>query len=118
MLIIKNGTLVNPAGKSGKLDIVIEDGKISKLCTPGGSKIPDGADVINAKGLMISPGFVDVHSHFRDPGQTHKEDIYTGARAAAAGGYTSVVMMANTIPAIDNEETLSYVLKKGEDTDI
>ena len=118
MLIIKNGTLVNPAGKSGKLDIVIEDGKISKLCTPGGSKIPDGADVINAKGLMISPGFVDVHSHFRDPGQTHKEDIYTGARAAAAGGYTSVVMMANTIPAIDNEETLSYVLKKGGDTDI
>lgn len=68
--------------------------------------------VIDGTGLVCAPGLVDVHVHFRDPGFTHKEDIETGARAAAAGGFTSVVMMANTKPAIDNEDTLRYVLDK------
>ena len=69
-------------------------------------------DSIDGTGLVCAPGLVDVHVHFRDPGFTHKEDIETGAASAAAGGFTSVVMMANTKPAIDNEETLKYVLDK------
>ena len=72
----------------------------------------EDAEIIDGTGLVCAPGLVDVHVHFRDPGFTHKEDIDTGSRAAAAGGFTSVVMMANTRPAIDNEETLRYVLEK------
>lgn len=62
----------------------------------------------------MAPGLVDVHVHFRDPGFTHKEDILTGAKAAARGGFTTVVLMANTKPPVDTEETLRYVLEKGK----
>ena len=75
-------------------------------------------DIIDGTGLVCAPGLVDVHVHFRDPGFTHKEDIETGAASAAAGGFTSVVMMANTKPAIDNEETLKYVLDKADEQPI
>lgn len=74
--------------------------------------------IIDLCGQCIAPGLVDVHVHFRDPGFTHKEDIYTGAQSAARGGFTSVVLMANTKPAVDNPETLQYVLNKGKETDI
>ena len=114
-ILIKNTKLVNPKGKSGKLDILINDGIVAGLA----EDISDPADrTIDAAGLTAAPGFVDVHVHFRDPGQTHKEDIETGAAAAKRGGYTSVVMMANTVPAIDNEDTLRYVLEKGAKTGI
>lgn len=114
-LLIKNARVVNPRGKSGKLDILTDNGKVLKL----EENIDAEADrVIDATGLMAAPGFIDVHVHFRDPGQTHKEDIETGAAAAKRGGYTSVVMMANTVPAIDNEDTLRYVLEKGAKTGI
>ncbi len=75
-------------------------------------------EVIDLKGQYIIPGLVDVHVHFRDPGFTYKEDICSGAEAAARGGFTSVVLMANTKPAVDNAETLSYVLEKGRETGI
>lgn len=78
--------------------------------------VPDDLQVIDANGCVVAPGLVDVHVHFRDPGFTHKEDIETGARAALRGGFTSVVLMANTKPAVDNEETLKYVLDKGAKT--
>ena len=65
---------------------------------------------------MIAPGLVDVHSHFRDPGFTYKEDILSGAKAAAAGGYTTVILMANTKPTVDNPDTLQYVLDKADNT--
>lgn len=74
--------------------------------------------MIDAEGLVAAPGLVDVHSHFRDPGFTYKEDIETGAKAAAKGGYTTVVLMANTKPCVDNEETLRYVIEKGKQTGI
>ena len=114
-ILVKNGNVVNPGGKSGKLDILIENGKISDISE---GIISEDAQVIDAAGLTVSPGFVDVHSHFRDPGQTHKEDIFTGAVSAAHGGYTSIVLMANTIPTVDSTETLKYVLDKGAQTDI
>lgn len=121
-ILIKNGTVVNPAGESGSLDILIgEDGKIAKMAEEiSGSEIPgdETALVIDAKGCIVAPGLVDVHVHFRDPGQTQKEDIFTGAAAAKKGGYTSVVMMGNTVPSIDSVETLKYVLSRGAETGI
>ena len=114
--LITNGYVVNPAGKSGDIDILIKDGKVANMVpTPSGL---DGDYLIDAKGWCVAPGLVDTHVHFRDPGQTHKEDIYSGADAAAHGGYTSVVMMANTSPPIDNVETLSYALERGANTQI
>ena len=114
-LMIRGGQVVNPAGDNGHLDILIEDGVIKKM----EPLLFDAVDeTIDVGGCVVSPGFVDVHSHFRDPGQTHKEDILTGAAAAKRGGYTSIVMMANTVPAIDNVETLQYVLEKGKQTGI
>ena len=93
-LLIKNGKLVNPCGKSGKFDILVEDGKVTAIAERG---MLAGDNEIDAGGCIVAPGFVDVHSHFRDPGQTYKEDILTGAEAAKRGGYTSIVLMANTI---------------------
>lgn len=116
MLKIYNGHVIDPlTATNGYYDLEIEDGKITKLSENKGKVGDDGID---ASGLVIAPGFCDVHVHFRDPGQTHKEDIYTGAKCAARGGFTDVVLMANTKPSVDNVETLEYVLKKGAETDI
>lgn len=124
MLFIANAYLMNPAtGDEGYYDILTENGRIvkigqglfKKLAQVTGNAVPE---VLDAAGLVAAPGLVDVHSHFRDPGFTYKEDIETGAGAAAKGGYTTVVLMANTKPAVDNEETLSYVLEKGRKTGI
>ncbi len=114
-LLIKNGTVVNPGGESGRLDILAENGKI---CRMEAGITEEAERVIDAAGCLVMPGFVDVHVHFRDPGQTWKEDILSGAEAAKHGGYTSVVMMANTVPVVDSEETLRYVLEKGRQTGI
>ncbi len=116
MLLIKNGRVIDPStGLDGIRDILISGDRIGCIAE---NIENENAEVIDAKGLIVAPGFVDVHVHFRDPGFTDKEDIYTGAKAAAKGGYTSVVMMANTRPTIDNVETLKYVLDKGKETDI
>lgn len=120
MLLIQNGYLIDPKfGREGNYDLLIDKGKIIKIGRMGEDMTkPARCKVINAEGLVVAPGLVDVHVHFREPGFTHKEDISTGAKAAAKGGYTTVVMMANTKPPIDNCETLAYVLAKGEETDI
>ncbi len=116
MIVIQNGYVINPkSGFEGIANIVIKEERIVSI---GSAEIPADAEVIDATGLIVAPGLVDVHTHFRDPGFEYKEDIYTGAKAAAAGGYTTVIMMCNTKPTIDNADTLSYVLKKGKETGI
>ena len=117
MLIIKNGHIVDPmSGTEGDFDISIDDGKIVQVGKD--LSVSDGDEVIDATGCVVAPGLMDAHVHFRDPGFTHKEDIETGAEAAKRGGFTSVVLMANTKPAVDNPETLKYVLDKGSQTGI
>lgn len=125
MILIKNGRVVDPeSGFDGLADVLVEDGKVKKLLPAGqaeaaGAEACEGADeVIDATGLIVGPGLVDVHVHFRDPGLTYKEDILTGAEAAKAGGFTTVVLMANTKPVVDSVETLRYVLEKGKETGI
>ena len=126
-MLIKNGRVIDPeSGFDGLADLLIEDGKIKKIVkrVDGGADntVPErvnGADeVLDASGMIIAPGLVDVHVHFRDPGLTHKEDIETGAAAAKAGGYTTVVCMANTNPAADNPDTIGYIIEKGKKTGI
>lgn len=121
MLLIKNGYVMDPAGGTeGKKDILIADGKIRKLTEPmfHPEETRENIQIMDCEGLVISAGLVDAHVHFRDPGQTYKEDILTGAAAAAKGGYTSVVMMGNTSPHMDNADTLAYVSEKGKRTGI
>ena len=117
MILIHGGCVIDPENKSQRLaDVVIEDGKIKGI----GVFDNDGTydQVIEASGLVVAPGLVDVHVHFRDPGLTYKEDIHTGAGAAAAGGFTTVVCMANTKPPVDSLKTLNHVIEEGKKTGI
>lgn len=120
MLLIQNGYMIDPkSGREGNFDLLLDKGRIVKIGRIGQDmERPPRCKVINAEGLVVAPGLVDVHVHFREPGFTYKEDIAAGARAAARGGFTTVVLMANTRPAVDTEETLAYVLEKGQKTDI
>ena len=96
-MLIKNGFLIDPASDTERLvDLRITDGLIQTLADAGTLTPEKGEDELDAAGLMISPGLVDTHIHFRDPGFTYKEDLHTGSLAAAAGGFTSVICMANT----------------------
>ncbi|MCR4901530.1 MAG: dihydroorotase [Butyrivibrio sp.] len=116
MDLIRNGYMIDPAsGIEGKRDILIEEGKIKCITEHYEG---EAANIIDAEGLVVAPGLVDGHVHFRDPGFTYKEDIYTGAAASARGGFTSVIMMGNTEPHMDNPDTLKYVLDKGKSTGI
>lgn len=109
-LVIKNGILVNPyVGKSEKKSVVVKNGVVAEI-----TDNPDttDAEVINAEEMVVAPGFIDTHVHFRDPGFEYKEDIISGLEAAAAGGFTSVCTMPNTNPTADNVETVRYMLEK------
>ena len=105
MLLITNGTIVNPkTDLLDQMDVLIKDGKIIKV--DKGICRPDNCDLIDAKGLYVAPGFIDLHVHLREPGYSEKETIYTGSRASAKGGYTTVVCMPNTKPALDSVDVL------------
>ncbi len=117
MLLIRGGRVIDPVREVDEImDVMIEGSQIVE--TGKALKVPADAEVIDATGLVVAPGLMDAHVHFRDPGLTYKEDIETGAAAAARGGFTTVVCMANTKPVVDNLETLSYVQEKGEQTPI
>ncbi len=113
-LLIKNAVVISPAdGLNGVRDIKVKDGVIAEI----GENLASDGEVINAEGLCAVPGLVDMHVHLRDPGQTQKEDIITGCRAAAAGGVTSLLAMPNTSPATDDPETVRYILDKASSAD-
>jgi len=121
MILIKNAHVVDAGSHTDQvLSILIRDGRIVAMEEKIDPTLYDEKEtrIIDARGHYVLPGLVDVHVHFRDPGFTYKEDIYTGARAAARGGFTSVVLMANTKPVVDDVGTLRYVLDKGKNTDI
>ena len=136
MLYIKNGRVIDPKTQTDQImNILIDDGRIIDMGTAldaderiaaleavsGSGSDSSGSSaltVIDASGKIVAPGLIDVHVHFRDPGLTYKEDIHTGAAAAAKGGFTTVVCMANTKPPVDNLETLEYVLEEGKKTGI
>ncbi len=112
-IFIKGGHVIDPSQNlDEKLDILVADGKIKEM----GKKLtaPKDAEVIDAKGLLVTPGLIDMHVHLRDPGLEYKEDIVTGTRAAAAGGFTSVACMPNTKPVNDNKAVASYIIAKAK----
>ncbi len=110
-ILIKNGFVVNPLGKGGEVDILIKDKKILKMK----KDIKEDADrVIDAKGLTIMPGLIDMHVHLREPGYEYKETIETGTRAAAVGGFTSLCCMPNTNPPLDSAALIKFVIDKAK----
>lgn len=114
-MLIKNGRIINPATNLDFIgDLLIKDGKVVSIEENIDSSTLENIEIIDAKNMVVSPGLIDVHVHFRDPGYTYKEDILSGANSAKAGGFTSVILMANTNPKVDDLDTLNYVLKKGK----
>ena len=99
LIIIKNGRVIDPANKiDDTLDILISDGKIEKI----GKGLSEKAEIIDAKGLIVAPGLVDMHTHLREPGREDEETVHSGTRAAIKGGFTTVACMPNTEPPLDN----------------
>ncbi len=109
-LLIKGGRVVDPAsGLDAVRDVLLEDGKVARI----DESIPAlGAEVLDASGSIVAPGFIDMHVHLREPGFTHAEDIESGSRAAAAGGFTSICPMPNTKPVNDSPTVTSYVVQR------
>ncbi|MDL2310700.1 dihydroorotase [Peptostreptococcaceae bacterium OttesenSCG-928-C18] len=116
MILIKNGFVVSPKNNiNRKADILIDKDIVIKI---GDIDEQEGYEIIDAEGMIVAPGLIDTHVHFREPGMEYKEDIHTGSLAAAKGGFTTVICMANTNPIIDNEETLNYCIKKAKNEKI
>ena len=110
-LLIEFGTVVDPAnGIAALRDVLIVDGLVAAVDLPGSFDVANTVARLNASGCIVAPGLVDVHVHLREPGQTYKETIRTGTEAAAAGGFTSVVAMPNTLPVNDSPETMAWML--------
>ena len=112
---ILNGHLIDPAsGVDAAKDILLKDGQVAEIASPGKLKQAEGAQTIDATDLVVAPGLIDIHVHLREPGQGYKETIATGTAAAAAGGFTAVAAMPNTIPV--NDYTGDYALDAGPGT--
>src|SRR5512138_1236148 len=112
-LLIKGGRVIDPSqGLDEVLDLVVENGLVKEIGK--GLAAAAGAETIDASGKYVLPGLIDMHVHLRDPGLEYKEDIISGTRAAAAGGFTSVCCMPNTKPTIDNKAIASYIINKAK----
>src|SRR5256886_11597100 len=113
MLLIKNGRVLDPASKTdGVLDVLLDGEKITELGPPGNLLAPPGTEVFDASGLIVAPGFIDIHVHLREPGQESSETIETGTRAAARGGFTAVCCMPNTKPVNGNASVTRFILDR------
>jgi dihydroorotase len=112
-LLIQGGRVIDPASKfDGAADVLIRDGKVEKI---GQGLKADGVPVFDAKGAIVAPGFIDMHVHLREPGLEHAETIETGAKAAAAGGFTTICCMPNTLPVNDSAMVTSYILQRARE---
>src|SRR4029077_4927047 len=108
-LAIRNGLLIDPAERlEGKYDLLLKDGRVTEVA-PAGKLRGKADEAFNARGLIVAPGFIDIHVHLREPGQSHKETIAIGTMAAAAGGFTSVCAMPNTSPVNDSPEITAWM---------
>ena len=114
MLLIKNGRVIDPARKTdAPLDVLLDGEKITDLA-PTGKISPNGAQIFDATGLIVAPGFIDLHAHLREPGQESSETIETGTRAAARGGFTAVCCMPNTKPVNDSASVTRFILDRAK----
>jgi len=116
-LLIKNGRVIDPAnGIDGQFDLLIEKGSVARVAKKISEQARNGGayKVIDAKGKWVTPGLIDIHAHFREPGYEYKETIETGARSAAVGGFTSVACMANTNPVNDSGSVTEFILDKAK----
>src|SRR5213080_2738986 len=114
-IIIRNGRIIDPANGRDEIgDLVIANGRIAEQSAIRDSKSEIAE--IDASGLIIAPGLIDMHVHLREPGFAHKETIASGARAAAAGGFTTVICMPNTLPVADNPSTITWIRGRARDS--
>ena len=117
MLLIKNGRVIDPAGKTdAAFDVLLDGERIKEVAPPGKIRAEAGAEVFDAKGLIVAPGFIDLHAHLREPGQESSETIETGTRAAARGGFTAICCMPNTKPVNDNASVTRFILDRARAT--
>src|SRR5437763_9295544 len=117
MLLIKNGRVMDPASKTEEaLDVLVEGEKIKEVGPAGKSGAGAGAEILDAKGLIVAPGFIDLHAHLREPGQESSETIESGTKAAARGGFTAVCCMPNTKPVNDNASVTRFILDRAKAT--
>src|SRR5207302_4747752 len=115
MLLIKNGRVVDPASKrDAALDVLLDGEKIKEVGAAGKISAPENAEVFDASGLIVAPGFIDIHVHLREPGQESSETIETRTRAAARGGFTAVCCMPNTKPVNDNASVTGFILDRAK----
>src|ERR1700674_3738283 len=117
MLLIKNGRVVDPASKrDAALDVLLDGERIKEVGATGKISVPEDAEVFDAGGLIVAPGFIDIHVHLREPGQESSETIETGTRAAARGGFTAVCCMPNTKPVNDNASVTRFIVDRAKST--
>ncbi|MDQ2973906.1 MAG: amidohydrolase family protein, partial [Acidobacteriota bacterium] len=113
-ILIANGYVIDPAqGINAGRDLLIEDGRVAGLLDKGAA-VPDGTTLFDATGLIVAPGFIDLHAHLREPGAEYKETIASGAAAAVAGGWTTVCAMPNTDPVNDSPALTRFVIEQAQ----
>jgi dihydroorotase len=119
MLLIKNGRVMDPASKTdAALDVLLDEEKIKEVAPAGKMAAPQNVEVFEATGLIVAPGFIDLHAHLREPGQESSETIEMGTRAAARGGFTAVCCMPNTKPVNDNASVTRFILDRAKTTGV